>query len=152
MAVDVSLVIFNSVFKPQAAHLDYKSDHRERQILGWGYTPKSEGAYCPELRRIVFSHLEGTMKKLSISGLLLVGTALFLLAQATNVSGTWNGEMTGDSGSSVDIQFQLKQTGEQVTGTAGPTGVSSPIYDATIQGDHLYFSVGRDPNPIGSST
>lgn len=93
--------------------------------------------------------LEDHMKKLAMSSVLLAGTAWLLLANPMNVTGTWTGAMTGDSGSSVHIQFQLKQTGEQVTGTAGPTvEASSSIYDAAIQDDHFRFSVGRDPNPI----
>jgi hypothetical protein len=88
------------------------------------------------------------MKKFVLSSLLLVGTALFLLATQANVSGTWSGDMTADTGASAQIEFHLKQTGDQITGTAGPTGAVEPIYDATIQGDHLTFSVGRDPKPV----
>jgi hypothetical protein len=88
------------------------------------------------------------MKTVVISSLLLVGTALFLLADPVNVTGTWSGNMTADTGAAVEIEFQVKQVGDQITGAAGPTGAVEPIYDATIQGDHLKFSVGHDPKPV----
>ena len=88
------------------------------------------------------------MRTLIISSLLLVGTALFLLADPVNVTGTWAGSMMSDAAANLDIEFQLKQVGDQITGTAGPTGAVEPIYDATIQRDHVRFSVGRDPKPV----
>jgi hypothetical protein len=88
------------------------------------------------------------MRTLAISILLLAGAALFLLAAPVNVSGTWSGNMTADTGATVDVQFQLKQVGDDITGAAGPKGAVEPIYDATIQGDHLKFSVGHDPKPV----
>jgi len=88
------------------------------------------------------------MRTLAASILLLAGVALCLLAAPVNVSGTWSGNMTADTGATVDIEFQLKQVGDEVTGAAGPAGAVERIYDATIQGDHLKFSVGQDPNPV----
>ena len=89
------------------------------------------------------------MKRFAISSIMVTGTAWLLLANPANVTGVWSGDMTGESGGSVHIQFELKQTDKQVTGTAGPSKEeAAPIYDATLQGDHLRFSVGRAPNPI----
>ncbi len=40
------------------------------------------------------------------------------------------------------LVFKLKQSGDQVSGTAGPgENAQSPIQDARLQGDHLTFSV-----------
>jgi hypothetical protein len=88
------------------------------------------------------------MRILVMSGLFLVGTALFLAADPVNVTGAWSGNMTADTGATAEIQFQLKQVGDRITGAAGPTGALEPIYDVTIQGDHLKFSVGHDPKPV----
>ena len=72
------------------------------------------------------------------------------IAQAADVSGTWNGEMQQkqDSGDMAHaaLVFVLKQTDGQITGKAGPEGSGQPISDAKLEGDRLTFSV---PPPAG---
>lgn len=67
------------------------------------------------------------------------------IAQSSEVSGTWTGEMQQKQSSGqvahAALVFVLKQTAGQVTGEAGPEGSSQPINDAKFEGSRLTFSV-----------
>ena len=68
------------------------------------------------------------------------------IAQSSEVSGTWTGEMQQKQNSGqvahAALVFVLKQAAGQVTGEAGPEGSSSqPINNAKLEGGRLSFSV-----------
>jgi hypothetical protein len=75
--------------------------------------------------------------------LFLVATACLATARPDiDVSGTWTGEISGQSGGRGNVRFVLKQTAGQISGTAGPSDKQNPpqIYDGKLQGDHLSFA------------
>jgi hypothetical protein len=75
--------------------------------------------------------------------LFMVAAACLLNASpATDVSGTWNGEISAQDGGKGMIRLELKQAGEQITGGAGPSDKRTlpQIYDGKLQGNHLTFS------------
>jgi hypothetical protein len=87
------------------------------------------------------------MKKLMAA----VCVVLFCLsiAMASDLTGKWSGsfQITRSDGETKDSQvfMELKQTGAQLTGTAGPNaGKQWPIQNGKIDGDKLSFEVQSD--------
>ena len=63
-------------------------------------------------------------------------------ALASDVSGTWSGQMSGPNGESFDLSFTFKQDGAKLTGTvAGPQGDPLTINEGKVEGEKLSFSV-----------
>lgn len=91
-------------------------------------------------------HREAIMMRRSI---FLIGLVVLVIsnsiAQSSEVSGTWTGEMQQKQNSGqvahAALVFVLKQAAGQVTGEAGPEGSSHPINDAKLEGGRLTFSV-----------
>lgn len=78
-------------------------------------------------------------------------SVIFLIAAMTclaagkpevNVSGTWTGQITAKDGGRGTVRFVLRQAGEKISGTAGPTDKREPpqIYDGKLQEGHLTFA------------
>ena len=75
-----------------------------------------------------------------------------LAVAAANVGGTWSGmmEQKADNGRTgrMSMLVQLKQDGDQLSGTAGPNeNNQAPIQGAKLDGTHLAFSVTLLPPP-----
>ena len=63
-------------------------------------------------------------------------------AFATDVTGTWTGDMAGPNGDGARITFTFKQDGAKLTGTiTGPQGDPMEISDGKVDGDKLSFNV-----------
>ena len=83
------------------------------------------------------------MKKLLClcAALMMAFTAASAFA-ASDVTGTWTGNMVGPNGDSMQITFTFKQDGAKLTGTAGgPMGDPMEISDGKVDGDKLSFNV-----------
>jgi hypothetical protein len=84
------------------------------------------------------------MKKLlcASAALIMAFTTVNALA-ATDVSGTWTGEMKGaDGGAGFQISFTLKQDGARLTGTVqGAQGDPIAISEGKVDGNTLSFKV-----------
>ena len=62
-----------------------------------------------------------TLRKILVFPVALLIAASTLSAfQAPDVTGVWAGSFTRSNGSQTEAHFNLKQSGEEVTGTAGP--------------------------------
>jgi hypothetical protein len=88
--------------------------------------------------------------KKTIGVLLLALCAGLAFAADTNVTGRWTGTFTtfGPDGGSRDgsALLELKQTGTEVTGTAGPNEQERhPISKGTIEGDKIRLEVADGP-------
>lgn len=86
----------------------------------------------------------------ALVGLVISGA----IAESTDVSGTWTGEMQQkqDSGdvAHAALVFVFKQAGGQITGKAGQTEESGqPINDVRLEGDRLTFSVTAPADKSG---
>jgi len=61
---------------------------------------------------------------------------------AADASGKWSGNVTAPGGELTTAYFELRQSGEDLSGTAGPSaGRQFPIRKARIQGSKLTFEV-----------
>jgi hypothetical protein len=62
---------------------------------------------------------------------------------ATDITGTWAGELAGpDGGSGFHLSFTFKEDGDKLTGTVqGPQGDPIAITDGKIDGDKISFKV-----------
>lgn len=82
-----------------------------------------------------------------LSSILLIAT-LPMISQAetktADVSGVWTWTMMLNSGKKIPITLMLKQDGEKLTGTYHGKGPDSDIFDATIHGNSIAFTVVRD--------
>lgn len=69
----------------------------------------------------------------------------------TDLTGTWTGEVKGQDGRTGTVRFVLRQSGGQITGTAGPVEQQNPghIYDAKLEGDHLTFAADDTDGDTG---
>lgn len=75
------------------------------------------------------------------AALLVVFSAKPLLA-ATNITGTWVGDLTTSDGGTFPLKFNLKQDGSKFTGNVlSPDGDPLPISDGKIDGDKITFDV-----------
>lgn len=75
------------------------------------------------------------------AALLITVSALPAFA-ATDVTGTWVGDLTTPDGSTFTLTFNLKQDGAKVTGSVqGPTDEPLTIDNGKIDGDKLTFTV-----------
>ena len=80
----------------------------------------------------------------------MCGFALLVLlattARAADVSGKWTGELVLDDGNSMTACVHLKQAGQAVTGTQGPSEDKQfPITRGRLEGDQL--SIEAQPGP-----
>ncbi len=74
------------------------------------------------------------------AALMMTLTTLTALA-ATDITGTWVGEMNSDNGSFA-LTFTFKQEGAKLTGTVqGPEGDPLNLADGKIDGDKISFKV-----------
>jgi hypothetical protein len=74
-------------------------------------------------------------------------------AWATDLTGTWTGQITGPGGDKHELTLKLKSDGAKVTGSiAGgpPTGEQLPIVNGKLEGDQLKFEV-QAAGPAGES-
>ena len=71
----------------------------------------------------------------------------FLLFSASNLTGTWIGEMKDTEGGSAGAYLQLTQEGARITGSTGASKEHSwPIKNAIYADDHLTFTAtSTDP-------
>lgn len=70
--------------------------------------------------------------------------ALFLAVAAfgADVTGRWNGSLTGRDGNTRNLDFTFKANGDTLTGSVvGPMGNSAPISEGKINGDDIAFTV-----------
>jgi hypothetical protein len=70
-------------------------------------------------------------------------TVCLLSAQpAADVTGAWAGQLRGQEGGTGAVRIVLRQTGDQISGTAGPSQKQNPpqIYDGKLEGSHLTFA------------
>jgi len=87
------------------------------------------------------------MKKLiSLCALFALST---VMALAADVTGTWKGEAGGRGGPPT---FNLKQSGETLTGTSVGRGGETEISNGKVDGDKVYFEVTRDMGDKGKYT
>src|SRR6266699_2622761 len=72
--------------------------------------------------------------------------AALATAAAADVTGTWSGSLTGGpDGHDGSVTLVLKQSGTEITGTAGPSADHQmPIQKGTIEGDKIALEV-----PVG---
>ena len=79
---------------------------------------------------------------------LLCALALFAVSLFADVTGKWSGsfEMTRDGESKSDTALlELKQTGNKITGTAGPNAEKQmPIRAGSIDGNTIKIEVEQD--------
>jgi uncharacterized cupredoxin-like copper-binding protein len=83
------------------------------------------------------------MKKLLClcAALMMAFTAASAFA-ASDVTGTWTGNMVGPNGDSMPITFTFKLDGDKLTGTvASPMGDPMEITEGKVDGDKLSFNV-----------
>ena len=79
--------------------------------------------------------------KIAVCGLLVIALALVAFAD-TNVSGKWSGTFTPESGDGGSAYLVLKQTGAEITGTAGPDESQQwPITSGKMQNNKLTADV-----------
>ncbi|MGB9456831.1 MAG: hypothetical protein WCB12_12360 [Bryobacteraceae bacterium] len=76
---------------------------------------------------------------------------LFLLlataAWATDVTGTWKGDLSAPDGSTFSLTYTFKQDGAKLTGTVlGPQGDPLPLDNGKVEGEKISFSVKVDFN------
>jgi len=65
-----------------------------------------------------------------------------LTLSAADVSGKWSGNVTAPGGEITTGYFDLRQTGEELSGTAGPSAQTQwPIRKGSIRGTKLEFEV-----------
>lgn len=61
---------------------------------------------------------------------------------ATNLTGTWAGDLKTDDGSTYPLTFHLKQDADKLTGTIdGPTDQPLTIDNGKVDGDKVTFDV-----------
>jgi hypothetical protein len=89
--------------------------------------------------------------EMKIATCLLLG-CLAMTAAAADVSGTWSGMLSsmGTHGSNeTTVYIVLKQTGDQVTGTAGPDKAHQwPIRNAKVAGTNITGEVAEPEGTI----
>jgi hypothetical protein len=89
------------------------------------------------------------MKKLvSLCALFALTT---VMALAADVTGTWKGE-ANPNGKGGPPSFNLKQSGNLVTGTTTARNAEIEISNGKVEGDHVYFEVVRDMGDKGKFT
>jgi hypothetical protein len=75
------------------------------------------------------------------AALLIVFSARPLIA-ATDITGTWVGDLSTPDGNTFPLKFNFKQDGSKFTGTVdGPQGDPLAISDGKIDGDKITFTV-----------
>lgn len=75
------------------------------------------------------------------AALLMVFGATSVFA-ATDMTGTWTGQMQSPDGNNFSLTFVFKQDGSKLTGTvAGPQGDPIAIDKGTVDGDKFSFTV-----------
>jgi hypothetical protein len=89
---------------------------------------------------------ETAMKFVRICALLCVALCVVICARpihaASDVTGTWTGDVSTPDGSSFPLTFVFKQDGAKVTGTVqGSQGDPLTIENGKIDGDKLTFTV-----------
>ena len=84
------------------------------------------------------------MKRLlCVCAALMMALGTLTAHAATDLTGTWTGDMKGPDGSTgFTISFTFKQDGAKLTGSvAGPQGDPIAITDGKIDGDKISFKV-----------
>ncbi|HEY9141634.1 MAG TPA: hypothetical protein VIN93_12115 [Bryobacteraceae bacterium] len=76
---------------------------------------------------------------------------LFLLlataAWATDITGTWKGDVSTPDGNTFTLTYTFKQDGAKLTGTVlGPQGDPLPLDNGKVDGEKISFSVKVDFN------
>jgi hypothetical protein len=83
------------------------------------------------------------MKKTHVFGLALLLTAT---AWGSDVSGAWTGKLVLDTGNTMSAYVHLKQKGDVVTGTQGPSEDNQfPITTGRIDGERLVIEAKPGP-------
>ena len=82
----------------------------------------------------------------SIALLLLLAVALM----AADISGKWTGAVKGDlEAEGQTAELNLKQSGAEITGTAGSSGGESwPIQNGKFEDDRVTFDITADEIPV----
>lgn len=79
----------------------------------------------------------------------ILSGAKLMYAAATDVTGSWTAEMTGQDGNSFTLTFVFKQDGTKLTGTVqGPQGDPLAIDNGKVDGDHISFTVSFNGTTI----
>ena len=78
---------------------------------------------------------------LIVLGMILIAGAAF----AADIDGKWAGEIAGQDGSPMKINYTFKADGANLTGTTnGPDGKEVAIKDGKINGNNVSFSIAFD--------
>lgn len=67
--------------------------------------------------------------------------SLVLAVWAADVTGKWTAQVPGRNGNMRDVTFNLKSSGESLTGTMSARNGDVPISDGKIDGDSISFTV-----------
>jgi hypothetical protein len=80
--------------------------------------------------------------KLSVALFIAASACLLVAEPGIDVTGTWSGEVRGQDGGTGKVRFVLRQEGDRISGTAGPSDKQDPghVYDAKLEGSHLIFA------------
>jgi len=67
--------------------------------------------------------------------------SLALAVWAADVTGKWTAQVPGRNGNMRDVTFDLKSSGDSLTGTMSARNGDVPISDGKISGDSISFTV-----------
>ena len=67
--------------------------------------------------------------------------SLALVAWAADVTGKWTAQVPGRNGNMRDVTFDLKSSGQSLTGSMSARNGDVPISDGKIDGDSISFTV-----------
>lgn len=86
-------------------------------------------------------------RRVSIGSVLLV-IFTATLSFAADVAGAWKSEVKGPNGDSLQLTFNFKQDGAQLTGTVTGPGGDIEISDGKVDGDKISFTVSFNGTTI----
>src|SRR5262249_8620847 len=67
--------------------------------------------------------------------------SLALAVWAADVTGKWTAQVPGRNGNMRDVTFNLKSSGDSLTGTMSARNGDVPISDGKVSGDSISFTV-----------
>jgi hypothetical protein len=82
------------------------------------------------------------MKRFALATSLMALFAVF--AVAADVNGSWLAKYEGRQGRTMEMTFNLKADGQNLTGTVTGMGGEAAISEGTIAGDNVSFKVKRE--------
>ena len=71
-------------------------------------------------------------------------------AQASDINGKWAGKIPFSNGTFLEVTFEFKVKGQELSGTVSGSGQQIPLVDGRVNGDVLAFKVeGERPEYSG---